>query len=575
MLEFSSYSPETEEINKLKLQKKSYSFSDSERHIKNNYNINKDKPWAKKLALKQYIEQQKLKEQKEQPVIQETRNELDKQAMIDEAKTMIYEKLWIDNNLNNNSSFENFEKWLVDALILDNYGLAIQLWETKWKIILDSLKQLASLEWLKQVAKAIWESIWDLLSWNAYEKWKSVWELWLIWSWVWAGVYVWRKGVKLWMKQISRLRIDKKRLVNNTKVKQTIWETNNKISSIIPKKELDFEKLLIEDIAKLWDRDRIEASKFYLKRDISESQKKAILEAHNVWKSRSWTWIYNYNQAEITEKTRILKDAWFSKEERKVLLEKWVCWKEKGVDLKINIERQIKWLEELWIPESYSRDMLESWILSPLPNVEKFDLLKRFEFFERKWIDVKSIVNDAVEKIPNLTQKDALLIFSYTDYFLYWKLNWFMRWDTNVLNTMTKWNIEATNRIIRDLEQALEKMPDLNGELVYRWDSWNWWKKEKWETIELKSFTSVANNTDDTFLSDRNNILIAIELKEWRVKDITQLAIIPKFWDNFPQIPRTLNEWVILPNSIVKVLWTTSKEIKWVLADEIKVKQIK
>jgi len=30
--------------------------------------------------------------------------------MINEAKTMLYEKLGIDNNIKNNSSFENFEK---------------------------------------------------------------------------------------------------------------------------------------------------------------------------------------------------------------------------------------------------------------------------------------------------------------------------------------------------------------------------------------------------------------------------------------------------------------------------------
>ncbi len=139
MVETSLYKPENKEINKTKWQeKKSYSFNDSEATIKNNYNINKNKTWARKLALKQYKEQQNLKEQKEKNILEATRESLDKEAMINEAKTMLYEKLWINDNLNNNNIFQNFEKWIVDALILDNYDLAIQIWETNWKIIIDS-----------------------------------------------------------------------------------------------------------------------------------------------------------------------------------------------------------------------------------------------------------------------------------------------------------------------------------------------------------------------------------------------------------------------------------------------------
>ncbi len=203
------------------------------------------------------------------------------------------------------------------------------------------------------MAKAIWESVWDLLTWNAYEKWKSVWELWLVWSWAWAWVYVWRKGVKLWMKKIAKLRINKEILVKNPKVKQTIKGTNNKFSEIIPKKELDFEKLLVEDIAKLWDKDRIEASRFYLKRDIWENQQKAILEAHNIWRNRDWVWIYNYSQSEIAKKVKILKEAWFSNKERRILLEKGVCARisdKKLFQLDIkwnNLEEKVNYLFEL------------------------------------------------------------------------------------------------------------------------------------------------------------------------------------------------------------------------------------
>lgn len=86
--------------------------------------------------------------------------------------------------------------------------------------------------------------------------------------------------------------------------------------------------MLVEDIAKLWDLDRVEVWNFYLKRELTPVQQTAIIDAHNVWKNRGWAWINNYNQDEIMQKTRILQEAWFNKEERRILLEKWVCWKE-------------------------------------------------------------------------------------------------------------------------------------------------------------------------------------------------------------------------------------------------------
>lgn len=166
-----------------------------ENQINYNYLKYRNINWANLLAKNQLNENQNLKQNLEIQAKNETRESLDKEAMINEARTMLYEKLWIDNNLDKNNAIENFEKWIVDTLVLDNYDLATQIWETNWKVVLDSLKQLASLEWLKKVADSIWESIDNLLSWNAYERWKSVAELWLITTWVWAWVYVWKNDL--------------------------------------------------------------------------------------------------------------------------------------------------------------------------------------------------------------------------------------------------------------------------------------------------------------------------------------------------------------------------------------------
>lgn len=309
-----------------------------------------------------------------------------------------------------------------------------------------------------------------LFSLDWYQTWKSIAELWLIWSWVWAWVYVWKKTVKLWMKQISKLRKYAERIVDSSKTKQVIWDTVWKVDEIVPKKEVD-----IEALAK------------------------------------------------------------------------------KSVDIKEKVE----WLEKLWFPESISRDMLESWLLN-----EKFywwDLLKRFDALQKKWIDYNTMVDDVIKQIPDLTRDEALLIFTYTDEILYRNLNWYMRWIWEIVSKMTPENIEVTNRLIIKLEKALEKMPDLipwDDWFILRWDKWKWWSWNIWDEIELKSFTSVSNNKKDIFLWENfdNDAMISIIWKQWRVKDISSLAIAVNFWDVLKKIEKTTNEWVVLPKSRVRIL---------------------
>ena len=430
-----------------------------------------------------------LREQLEAPVLSETRDELDKQAMINEAKTMLYEKLWISENMSGNNWGENFSKWLVDTLILDNYDLAIQVWETNWTVILDWISQLfSSWENIKKMAEALWESVMWLFSLNWYQTWKSIAELWLIWSWVWAWVYVWKKAFKLWMKQISKLRKSAEKVVESSSVKQVILETTSRVDEIVPKKEVN-----IDELAK------------------------------------------------------------------------------KSVD----IERQVKWLENLGIPENISKSLLESGLLTLFLWKQKLDLLERYNALNKKWIDYDWMIDKVIETIPQLTREEALLIFTYTDNILYRKINSFMRGDKDLLKNMTPENIEVSNQLVSQLTNALEKMPDMEWDLVFRWDDWIWWIWNVWDEITLDSFTSVANNTDDIFNWDRINTIITVEWKKGRVKDITSLALIPNFWDKFPRVPNTTNEWVILPNSKVIVKEVKESEHQWRIINDVTVTQVK
>jgi len=498
---FESYwwNNEVEQINEWNNEQIISSFNDAENNIQKSYEVNKYKDWADILALKQYTEYKKLKEQKEKPILNEVREQLDREAMINEAKTMLYEKLWINDNLESNNWWENFAKWIVDTLILDNYDLAIQVWETNWVVIIDWIKELfSSWENIKKLAEALWDSVMWLFSWEPYELWKSIVDLWLIWTWIWAWIKIWKKWIKIWIKQISKLRKSAERVVESSSVKKVIWETTKQIDEIIPKKELDIDAV---------------------------------------------------------------------------------------VKKRVDIQKKIEWLEKLWISESFSKDMLESWLLN-----EKFywwDLLKRFKALENKWIDYNTLVDDVIKQIPDLTREEALLIFTYTDDVIFRDLNSYMR---GVLNKeLSEANIIAINNIIDTLESWLSKMPDIKlwkEWFILRWDKWEGRKKNVWEEIELDAFTSVANNKRDAFIWDEfdNNIEISIIWKEWRIKDVSELSIAVNYWVSNKELVtltdftgklknlwKTTNEWIVLPNSKVIVL----ERVQWKDMYYTRVKQTK
>lgn len=560
--------------------------NDLQGFYKNNINNPESIQWLKTLVDKQDQDKSDLKESLEKPVLNEAREELDKEAMINEAKTMLYEQLWISNNVSDNNWWENFSKWIIDTLVLDNYDLAIQVWETNWKVILDWLSQLASWEWIKQVAQAIWESFWNLLTWDAYEKWKAVADLWIIWTWVWAWVYVWKKGVKLWMKQISKLRSNKENLVNNSSIKQVVWETNNKVADIIPKKQLDFENALVEDIAKLWNKDRLEAWKVYLNRDLTADQQDAVIKAHNVWKDREWAWINNYNQSEISEKTKILKDVWFTKEERRILLKKWVCGKEVDSNLLdaefVNNRMKLsdfdnltpnEKLEVLWLKKEFVDLINNSWFIE-----SDFDIISRYRELQywdmllkkKKPIDYQTMINKALETLKNrgIDEVDAMLLFASTDKYLFHNINWALR-EIKELTGKQKAFIDR-------FDQALGKMPDLEWKHIIRWDSHHsWlsntkieidWRKAtnleiselvkkweidwlgKWEKITLDAYTYIADKKNDVFLGKyfpKNDTLVLVKWDNWWIKDISSVSLYRNFGDRLPWWWLTQVEWII------------------------------
>lgn len=212
------------------------------------YSDLKNNPSFQELYQKQVEESKELeinKELQKQNITNETHETLDKEAIISSAKKTLYESLWIKENLWENSSLENFLKWIVDEAILWNGELLIEIVNTKWQILIDAISKLLTWEWLKNVAVSLWESIWNLFDWDAYKKWKSVAELWIIWTWLWAWIALWKKWLKVWLKEIAKHSVNKENLVKSEGLKEVVKETNTNVANIIPKKQFNPEKMLI------------------------------------------------------------------------------------------------------------------------------------------------------------------------------------------------------------------------------------------------------------------------------------------------------------------------------------------
>ncbi len=215
--------------------------------------------------------------------------------LIEQAQNYLYESLDIDENHANNGALTNFAKGIVDTLIFENGDLALQIIETKWGVILDALRQLATWSGIKWILQALWESIWDLFSGDAYEKWKAVADLGLVATWVWVAATVGRKAVR------------------------------SAINTLDTPSPNNLDRALIDDISKLPDAERLEAAGIFLGRDISENQRQAILDAHNFWERLEDG---SYSLWDLREKTKILRDAGLTSWEIRTLFDNNICGKE-------------------------------------------------------------------------------------------------------------------------------------------------------------------------------------------------------------------------------------------------------
>lgn len=482
----------------------------------------KDTKSFQELHQKQQLESKKLQEinnLNKQNISKETHDTLDKEAIINTSKKLIYEWLDIKDNLWDNSRLKNFLKWVIDESILWNEELAIEIINTKWKIIIDAISNINIFDLLENIASSFKESLLSLVNKDAYNTWKHAAELVLMFSWL---AYIWKKWVKMWLKNIAKNQVNKENLVTSEWLKHAINSTNTSVKNIVPDKKINIDDGVKKDLKNLQGDNKILAEKLLEKQNdskdvlkkytnkelanlsddeiilhalkwfekwVSADQKLAILDAYNIWKQKIATWIYDFTTQELSQKVRILKEAWFSLEERRKLFESWIYWqisKEKILQLEITWETLNQKVDNLislanstkkdydellnWIWKSTNaQEILDSQkvalkskenVLSKITSeynwtdVEKVrDLLRWSLVYDDIW-DLKNAVklfknNNFIQEVyinnrlDNVLQNDILLNIRFKNWFV-WEVQLHVK-DT--LNLKEKWVLFSKEEI--------------------------------------------------------------------------------------------------------------------------------
>jgi hypothetical protein len=250
-------------------------------------------------------------------------------------------------------------------------------------------------------------------------------------------------------------------------------------------------------------------------------------------------------------------------------------WLKLEIDPK-RIEKAFEALKQVWLPENYLK--LVRWA-----GIDDISTLAHYRSWLIDWKIRQHI--EAVAEKRGLTPTEAHTIFWYTKWVLTIKIDWIR---TENVNAFLRWKLpkdlpesqtKAIKEIIENFDKWLDKMPDIEWNMVIRWDSWDWWRVPKWSEVDLYWYTSCARKKENTFIWEKypkNDLFIEVEIIKWRAKDISELAYYTHF------LGETTEEALILRNSKVVIKdiqeWYDKFTKKtWEVVDitKIKVEQIK
>jgi len=166
--------------------------------------------------------------------------------IVDEVQSSLYEWLWIDEVLENNTDIYKFLKWVVDWLVVENIELVNQIIDFWIDKFIESLKQLLNPEIALKIIEQTGEEIRNII-YSIDEPYMWGLALWAQWLWsFWKIFKLFKKNNSIDIKEKEDLkkesydRLDNK--VDFSKLDAKVWTVINHINILA--KELDINYIL-------------------------------------------------------------------------------------------------------------------------------------------------------------------------------------------------------------------------------------------------------------------------------------------------------------------------------------------
>jgi len=179
--------------------------------------------------------------------------------------------------------------------------------------------------------------------------------------------------------------------------------------------------------------------------DITPEQENAIIKAHETWKS----WVYEYNEAELLQKIRILRQAWLTREQTKILMQNGITW--------VSFRKIKESLPSFWKKtfEQVKQSLDEKngrWLLA-VPEISNWDEKQVITLLNEQIRDIKT----------DIWIEDLKLIDRHEFYGINSRLNlWLNAKIWNLFNIVKYSNEQWFSKVLMKVDKDYIKLLDAN-----------------------------------------------------------------------------------------------------------------
>lgn len=439
---------------------------------------------------------------------------------------------------------ENPSLWILDLLwekwieMLKNLGDLFTSWK-QW----DIAKLIVTIAWL--VAWWAWAlKLWLRLSRKqAIKNSRNVWTEWrLNWQWVSSSK---RASLKAWEKKAAKVeRFSSK--IDDLVWWAWIWHLTWGFNVEKQNKSLSREQVLANSTwLERWD---LNLPNKILKNmwlnELTPDQLKVVEKVHTDISK----WVYKNDKSDLLSMTRVLREAWITKEQVRILMENWITWEFKFDDVffaevskietqiaRSDIQDYLDWFawKELSVEQLtvvINEDLNRFWDIKELNEfLDIYDIKwasNELFLLAKKWA-LKLLMNDLI-KDPKTISLDNLKYFHSLDFdFDNLLLNFVSKWDKTVINSffekVNSWNfdIDLTKISFKTIDSIL-KNPNIDKPKLSKFIL-SLVEKNVWSDILkiIKKYLEVNWKDIFTFeLLSKVNSIIDIKIDKFNPKNI-------------------------------------------------------